>query len=253
MQVHDDLEFGHDDRRRVYEYVERHGSASREEVRRSLDVEERAMRHHAAILCRDGYLEADGEELRVAFEEGERELHRGGEVTFAIRPARQSDLSGLVGAIRRVAEERTYIVAETVATLVDHQEVLLRHNSIESRMFFVATVDRPGRGTAAPEEEVVGWVHLNVPELAKLGHTAELTLGVLEEYRGNGIGSQLLARALQWAEASGLEKLYQSVPSTNEDAVAFLEGRGWEVEAVRTDHYTLDGDYVDEVMLAARL
>jgi ribosomal protein S18 acetylase RimI-like enzyme len=253
MQVHDDLDFGHDDRRRIYDYVERHGSVTRGEVRRSLGIEERAMRHHAAILRRDGYLEADGEQLRVAFERGERELHRGGEVAFAIRPARQSDLTGLVGAIRRVAEERTYIVAETVADLVDHEEVLLRHNSLESRMFFVATVDRPDRETSEPGEEVVGWVHLNVPELAKLGHTAELTLGVLEEYRGHGIGSQLLARALQWAESRGLEKLYQSVPSTNEDAVAFLEAHGWEVEAVRTDHYKLEGDYVDEVMLAVRL
>jgi len=243
MQLHDDLEFGHEDRRRIYEYVERHGSADTEAVQRAVGVDRRGMRHHVAILRRDGYLREEGGELRVAFQEGEREEHREDGLHFAIRPARQSDLSGLVGAIRRVAEERTYIVAETVADLVDHEEVLLRQNAVESRMFFVATVG----------DEVVGWVHIRVPELAKLSHTAELTMGVLEEYRGHGVGSHLLERALAWATDRGLEKLYQSVPATNEAGIDFLETHGWETEAVRTDHYRIDGEYVDEVMLAKRL
>jgi ribosomal protein S18 acetylase RimI-like enzyme len=47
--------------------------------------------------------------------------------------------------------------------------------------------------------------------------------------------------------------VYNSLPATNEDAVAFLESHGWTVEAVREDHYEIDGDLVDEVMLARRL
>src|SRR6056297_3283365 len=130
------LEFGHDDREQIYNYVERHGECSFEDVE------------------------------------------------FVVRPARQSDLAGLVGAIRQVADEGTYIEAESVADVVDHEEVLLRHNEIEERMFFVATVG----------EEVVGWVHLAGSELEKLAHTAKLTVGVIEIYRGHGIGSHLLER-----------------------------------------------------------
>ena len=243
MELSEELSFGHDDRRRIYEYVERHGSADPEEIREALRLDPRGFRHHVAILRRDRRVEDVDGTLRVAFDHGESEEHRTDGVEFLIRQARQEDLSGLVGAIRRVAGERTYIVAESVADLIDHEEVLLRHNEIESRMFFVATVG----------DEVVGWVHLHAPELAKLSHTAELTVGVLEEYRGHGIGSHLLERGLEWAEANGYEKIYQSVPSTNEDAVAFLEHHGWEVEAVREDHYKIDGRYVDEVMMAVSL
>ena len=243
MELSEELSFGHDDRKRIYEYVERHGSADPEAVREALHLGRRGFRHHVAILKRDRRIEAVDGTLRIAFEHGESEEHRADGVEFLIRQARQEDLSGLVGAIRRVAGEKTYIVAETVADLIDHEEVLLRHNEIESRMFFVATVG----------EEVVGWVHLHAPELSKLAHTAELTVGVLEEYRGHGIGSHLLARGLEWAGANGYEKIYQSVPSTNEDAIAFLETHGWEVEAVREDHYKIDGSYVDEVMMAVTL
>lgn len=243
MQFSETLEFGHEDRKRIYEYVESRGEVEADDVCDRLRVDPGGFRHHVAILKRDGYLEERDGRLRAAFEEGAAEEYDADGVEFTIRPARQEDLSGIVGAIRRVAEERTYIVAESVADEIDHQETLLRHNEIESRMFFVATVG----------DEVVGWVHLNAPELQKLSHTAELTVGVLEDYRGHGIGSHLLERGLEWAGSHGLEKVYQSVPSTNEDAIAFLEAHGWETEAVRKDHYKIDDAYVDEVMMAVEL
>jgi ribosomal protein S18 acetylase RimI-like enzyme len=76
---------------------------------------------------------------------------------------------------------------------------------------------------------------------------------VLEEYRGHGIGSHLLERGVEWAASRGFEKIYQSVPSTNEGALEFLAEHGWEEEAVREGHYKLEGEYIDEVMLAKAL
>jgi len=243
MQLTEEFSFGHDDRRLIYEYVESRGSVEPAAVRDALGIDPRGFRHHVAILKRDGRIEAAGDELRVAFEDDESETHRADGVAFTIRMARQDDLSGLVGSIRAVAEAGTYIEAETVADLIDHEEVLLRHNELGSRVFFVAMV----------EGEVVGWVHLDAAELTKLTHTAELTVGVIGAYRGHGIGSQLLERGLQWAAVNGYEKIYQAIPATNDEAIAFLEDHGWETEAVRADHYKIDGAYVDEVMMAVSL
>ncbi|PSQ17901.1 GNAT family N-acetyltransferase [Halobacteriales archaeon QS_8_69_26] len=241
--AHDSLSFDHDDRRAIYEYLDRRGATPVEEVRDDLGVDPRGFKHHVAILKRDDYVEEVDGRLRVAFEGGEEVEFTDDGFEFSIRPARESDLAGLVGVIRSVAEEGTLIEAETVADVVDHEEVLLRHDEIESRMFFVACVDG----------EVVGWVHLNAPELEKLSHTAELTVGVLEEYRSHGIGSHLLQRGLEWANANGYGKIYQSAPATNEAAIDFLSEQGWETEAVREDHYRIDGEYVDEVMMAVYL
>ena len=243
MASRERLEFGHEDRKGIYEYVERHGAVDPDEVRDHLGIDAGGFKHHVAILKRDGRLaEADGT-LRVTIDAGAEEEYVSEDLEFHIRPARQEDLTGIVGAIRQVAEEKTYIEAESVADEVDHQDTLLRYNELESRMFFVATV----------EDEVVGWVHLYAPELEKLSHTAELTVGVLEEYRGHGIGAHLLSRGLGWAGSNGYERVYQSVPSTNEEAIAFLEAHDWETEAVRENHYKLNGHYVDEVMMAVDL
>ncbi|MDS0477771.1 GNAT family N-acetyltransferase [Natrinema sp. 1APR25-10V2] len=243
MATTDTLEFGHEDRKQIYEYVERHGAVDPEETRDRLGLDPGGFRHHVAILKRDGRIDEEDGTLRVTIDAGAEEEYVSEDLEFHIRPARQEDLTGIVGAIRQVAEEKTYIEAESVADEIDHENTLLRHNELESRMFFVATV----------EDDVVGWVHLYAPELEKLSHTAEVTVGVLEEYRGHGVGSHLLSRGLEWAGSNGYEKVYQSVPSTNEEAIAFLEAHDWETEAIREDHYKLNGHYVDEVMMAVEL
>src|SRR6056297_1789973 len=212
MDAQHRLEFGHEDREQIYNYVERHGECTFDGLESGVRVDPRGIRHHVAILRRDGYLTVEDGTVAVAFEDVEAEEHRDGDTEFVVRPARQSDLAGLVGAIRQVANERTYIEAESVADILDHEEVLLRHNELEERMFFVATVGN----------DVVGWVHIAGSELEKLAHTAELTVGVIDAYRGHGIGSHLLERGLEWSQSHGYEKLYNSVPASNEDAVSFL-------------------------------
>jgi ribosomal protein S18 acetylase RimI-like enzyme len=240
MNVEHGLEFGHEDRERIYNYVESRGKTTYDEIESDLRLDPRGVRHHVAILRRDGLVDVSDGYIEVVFEEAAAEEHRDGDVEFVVRTARQADLTGLIGAIRQVASERTYIEAESVADVIDHEEVLLRHNELEERMFFVATVDN----------DVVGWVHIAGSELEKLDHTAELTVGVIENYRGHSIGSHLLERGVEWAGSRGYEKLYNNVPATNEQAMEFLETHGWAVEAKREDHYKLDDQYVEEVMMA---
>ncbi|MFC7072331.1 GNAT family N-acetyltransferase [Halovenus rubra] len=235
--------FSHDGRSDIYDYVERHGAMEPEAVREAVNMEHRAFGHHVAILKRDQVLEKSNGKLRVAFEGGAEEEYSTEAVSFTIRQAREEDLTGLVGAIREAIGGGKYVRAETVADVVDNEGVLLRHNKIEARIFFVACVD----------SDVVGWVHLKHVDLDKLRHTAQLTVGVLDQYRGKGIGSHLLERGLNWAAQQEFEKIENALPATNEQAIEFLKSRDFEVDAVREDHYKLNGEYVDEVMMMKQL
>lgn len=243
MEILEKPKISHDHRRDVYEYIEREGATKPEAVRRALGMEPRQFGHHVAILKRDSVIEEADGKLRVAFDAGTKEEFTEGDVSYSIRQAREEDLTGLVGSIREAIGGGEYVKAETVADVIDSEGVLLRYNEIESRIFFVASV----------EDEVVGWVHLKHVDLQKLKHSAELTLGVLETYRGHGIGSQLLERGVNWADEQGLEKIYNAIPASNEAAIDFLESRDFEIEAVREDHYKLNGHYIDEVMMAREL
>ncbi|OLZ40736.1 acetyltransferase [Natrinema saccharevitans] len=229
--------------RRLYEYVERHGTVERHKLREIVTLPAEEFQTRLEKLKTDGYLAEDGGTLRLALEFGAVEKHALDEFTVTVRPARQDDFDGLVETIRDVTAEETYVVAETVAEQLLYDDTVTRHNAVETRQFFVATVDG----------DVVGWTHLDLRRVEPVREVAQQTVGVREAYRGHGIGSTLLQRGIEWAEANGYRKLYNSVPVVNDTALEFLTVHGWDTEAIRKDHYTIDGEYVDEVMMAYEL
>lgn len=231
------------DHRRMYEYVEQHGAVAPREVGDAVELDLEQFNHELAMLKRNGYLEERDGKLRVALEAGTPEEYTTDGVEYVIRPARQEDLTGIIGVMRRITEEKTYLVAESVVEQVDFEGVLIRHNDVETRMFFVATV----------ADDVVGWAHLEAPELEKLSHAAKLTVGVLEEYRRHSLGSHLLHRSMEWAGAHGYRRVYNSIPATNQEAARFLEEHGFETEAIRKDHYLIDEEFTAELMMAKSL
>ena len=245
MELTEHLTFDDPDREALYNYVERHGRVAEDEARRVLNLDPTAFGHHLTVLRRDGYLRKVGDELQIAHADDDREVHAVDDEVIAVRAADEDDREALAAAVETVASEGIYIEAETVAAALDYDGAVVRHNEVMSRLFFVAEVVRDAGG-----DETVGWVHLDLPEAEKLAHTAQLTVGLIPEFRGQGIGRLLLDRGVRWAREHGYEKLYNSVPATNERAIRFLEDHGWETEAVRDDHYRIDGDYVDEVMMA---
>lgn len=240
METSERPTFESDAAEEIYRYVERHGTAARHRVREVTSLSADEFRDELDRLESRGYLEDDGGTLQVALDVGSVETYSINDLEYAIRPAKQTDFEGLVETIRDVTAEETYVVAESIAEQLLYEDTINRHNTVQSRVFFVATVDG----------DVVGWSHLDLPQLDKLQSTAQLTVGVRKSYQGRGIGSRLMQRALDWAEANGYRKVYNSVPTTNDEAIAFLEERGWETEGIRKEHYTIDDRHVDEVMLA---
>lgn len=243
MQARQQLTFETPDHRRIYEYVERHGLIERQGVAEAVEMDSDQFTHELTILKRDGYLEEHDGTLYVGLQTGPAEEYTINGVEYVIRPAQQEDLSGILGVIQQIAEEKTYLVAENVAEQLDYEGVLIRHNDVETRMFFVATVN----------DDVVGWAHIEAPELEKLSHAAKLTVGILGEYRSRGMGSHLLHRSLEWAAVQGYQKVYNSIPATNQNGATFLERHGFETEAIRKNHYLIDDEFVAELMMAKTL
>lgn len=234
--------FDSDASKEIYGYIERHGTAKRHMLLDLVDLRPQEFREELEHLKSRGYLEEEGGTLKLSLEVGAIEEYEVDDLTFTIRPARQSDFDGLVDTIRDVTDEETYVVAESIAEKLLYEDAVTRHNTVQTRVFFIATHDG----------DVIGWTHLDVPQVDQIQETAQQTVGVREDYRGKGVGSELLTRGLDWAEANGYRKVYNSVPMTNEEAIEFLDAHGWDTEAIRREHYTIGDDHVDEVMMAYR-
>lgn len=231
--------FEEDAAKHIYEYVERHGSATRQTLRDVVSLTPREFRAQLDALKEKGYLEETGGDIQLALDVGSSEEYESEGMSFTIRQGQPDDFESLVKTIRNVTEDESYVVAESVAEKLLYEETVTRHNPVESRVFFVAAV----------EEDIVGWTHLDMPQLDQLKDSARQTVGVRDNYRGYGIGSELLQRGIDWAEANGFRKVYNNIPATNESAIEFLKQHGWDTEAIRQNHYTIDGEPVDEVMM----
>jgi GNAT superfamily N-acetyltransferase len=240
MRASEEPQFESEAGKRIYEYVERHGTAKRNVLQDLVSVPAREFSDELERLKEKGYLEEEGGTLELQLEMGAVDEYETALGIVTIRPAQHRDFEGLIETIRDVTDEETYVVAESIAEQLLYEDAITRHNSVESRIFFVATV----------EGEVVGWTHLDIPRTSSIRETAQQTVGVREEYRGAGVGTRLLERGLDWARANGFRKIYNAVPVTNEGAIEFLGDHGWESEAIRSDHYTIDDEHVDEVMMA---
>jgi RimJ/RimL family protein N-acetyltransferase len=134
-----------------------------------------------------------------------------------IRPARDDDRLPLAVLFAAVAEERDGIATEPPV-------------DVEER---AAGWQLEGTLVASAGSEIVGSIHI---EVSRFGF-GEIGMAVMREWRGRGVGSALLAAAIEWAREAGLHKLSLGVFVHNEAAIALYRKFGFVEEGCRVKHY----------------
>ncbi len=137
-------------------------------------------------------------------------------------------------ALSVVAKERVYIEmieAPSLEKVASYQSELISKNG---PVFY-----------ALNQEQVVGWCDIFPQENPRLSHRGSLGMGILPEFRGKGIGSELLSRVLDQAKKFGLEKVELNVYTTNTSAVALYKKFGFQQEGLIQRYRKLDGRYYD--------
>lgn len=106
---------------------------------------------------------------------------------------------------------------------------------------------------AVENNRVVGWIDIHTTENPRLKHRASMGMGLLKEYRGQGLGSKLLKAALDHAKKNGLEKVELHVYTNNQAAIALYKKFGFEEEGVIRKYRKLDGQTFDAMMMGVFL
>ena len=136
---------------------------------------------------------------------------------FEIHPARDEDRIPLAVLFAAVAEERDGIASEPPI-------------DIDAR---AAGWDLEGSLLAEADGVVVGSIHV---ERSRFGF-GEIGMAVAGDWRGRGVGSALLAAAIDWARGEGMHKLSLSVFPHNAAAIALYRKFGFVEEGRRVKQY----------------
>jgi ribosomal protein S18 acetylase RimI-like enzyme len=139
------------------------------------------------------------------------------DATFLIRSPVEGDRLPLAVLFAAVAEERDGIATEPPVDLAARAA----HWALDETLVAVAG------------DELVGSVHV-----ARSRHGfGELGMTVAQAWRGRGVGSALLAAAIESARADGLHKLSLSVFAHNQRAIALYKKFGFIEEGRRVKQY----------------
>lgn len=157
--------------------------------------------------------------------------------TVLIRPARAGDARGWIDLLTEVSKEERYILLEAVTTSRWEMARVFRFTawSYDSAAIVAVTAGREnvvGQLTAARNRNIYS-------------HLAELGMSVAAEYRGKGVGAELMEGVKDWARAFGVEKLCLNVVPQNTRAIRFYEKAGFEQEGHRLRHAKLSYGYED--------
>jgi L-amino acid N-acyltransferase YncA len=97
---------------------------------------------------------------------------------------------------------------------------------------------------------VVGWASLNRfnPRPA-YDHVADFSVYVEREWRGKGIGRQLLDRLIELAREIGFHKMVLSALAFNQAGIALYTRAGFSTVGMYREQGQLDGEWVDTLIM----
>lgn len=163
-------------------------------------------------------------------------------IKYKILPINQEDVEGYRSAVDSVARERKYL-AFLEAPPMEMSRAFVLENIKQGRPHFVAFV----------EDKIVGWCDISSLHRPVFAHAGCLGIGVIDGYRGTGIGQALIKAALQKAKDIGLTRVELTVRENNLRAIALYKKFGFAIEGLHPNAVRIDGIYENHISMGLLL
>ena len=158
---------------------------------------------------------------------------------YVVTPLVEEHIAGYRAAFDRVAHEHRFL------------DYLEAPPAAAVQKFVLSNIrDKNPQFVALDDHTVVGWCVI-APKLKPIyQHAGVLGMGIIEGYRGRGIGSALINATLTAARQRGLKRVELQVRENSMSAVALFERSGFVKEGVMRKHAFIDGEYENSVLMA---
>ena len=156
-----------------------------------------------------------------------------------IVPISEKHVEGFREALDIVAREKKYLGLLKAPPLSVSRR-FVRDNLTRNNPAFVALAGA----------KVVGWCDVRRIEMDTTLHRGVLGIGVIPEYRGQGIGAALMTRTIAAAWERGFTRVELTVRTDNVRAAAMYRRLGFADEGVQRHAFLVDGRYHDLYLMA---
>lgn len=165
-----------------------------------------------------------------------------------IREAQPDDAEQLIAYIQRLIAEPEInlplVPGEFKYTVEEERQILAKYVTSDNSIFLIAEV----------EGQLVGELSCRGGQRQATRHTAILGMSVDQGWRGQGVGSALMARAIEWARGTGIiNRIELMVYARNTAAIQLYQRFGFQIEGRRQRAIYQQDEYLDDLMMALLL
>lgn len=162
------------------------------------------------------------------------------ETNVIVRDVTEDDIPSYHTAFDSVAQAGLYMALLQAPPMAVFAEKIRR--DIESGKPHLVAVDG---------NKVVGWCEIQPGDAATCrDHVGTLSMGLLEDYRGQGLGKELIEETIMHAMAKGMTRIQLFVRVSNTAAVAMYEKQGFAIEGTQKYAVKYNGVYDDLYLMA---
>jgi ribosomal protein S18 acetylase RimI-like enzyme len=163
-------------------------------------------------------------------------------IEFEIVPIADEHISGFWAAVDTVARESRFL-ASLEGPKIEMSRAFVLESVRENWPHFVAL----------HKSSVIGWCDIAPLRRPLHAHAGVLGMGVIAEFRGQGIGKALILAAIEKAKTAGLTRIELLVREENKRAIALYEHVGFVMEGIKRNSTRIDGHYHNDLLMALLL
>ena len=164
-----------------------------------------------------------------------------------IRLAKIDDAQTIINLKRGYIENTTtlpFVLEEYPNDIIKETKLIKEYNESENSLFLVAEFNG----------QLIGNIDLTGSKRTKMYHTGMIGMGIMENWRNQGLGKILIENALNWAKKnSKIEIVWLDVYSSNTLGVNLYKNMGFKVSGIIKGFFKDGNDYIDKVQMYQKI
>ncbi|WP_138419665.1 GNAT family N-acetyltransferase [Aquibacillus sediminis] len=160
-----------------------------------------------------------------------------------VREIKTSDAEKLTNLTKEVEKSSDFMLWEAGERTMQTDDQLKMIKSIKSAENSTILV-------AEKDNELVGYLLAIGGNARRNRHSIYVVIGILQGFRGRGIGTKLFNELEHWANNNNITRLELTVVTKNEAALSLYRIVGFEIEGTKRNSLFIDGEFVDEYYMS---
>ena len=165
---------------------------------------------------------------------------------FEYRKATVADAHFLAEYVRKVGEETDFLSygKDTFNMSDEHEGRFIERFEKSKKDIMLIALDG---------DKIIANASLEASKVLRYSHRSELSITVLKEYWGKGVGSRLMEIMIDFAKEKGIELIYLEARADNERAISLYKKYGFVKKGEVDKFFKINGEYFGAVIMTLEL